>query len=155
MNVGRFSLPKPFVNALESGLFQRKRGSWELKRNTDAFGNRLETEIADVYCSVAAILEAGKENKEDFPIDEHHGVSQVVPDESGAVADVTDFDAVVEFATSADGSPFCFDFRTDPDNPSVVWWNDWYWRRVAPDFDSFIALFNFSSGEMDGETSGN
>jgi hypothetical protein len=49
----------------------------------------------------------------------------------------------VRFGTSPTGEVYCFDFGGDPREPSVVTWPhlDCYWRRVAPNFESFIALF--------------
>ncbi|MCY1455342.1 hypothetical protein D9M71_724710 [compost metagenome] len=55
--------------------------------------------------------------------------------------DITDFDFIVCFAISGDGAPFCFDYRESVDNPRVIWWDDDHWRAVAPDYESFVGLF--------------
>jgi hypothetical protein len=65
--------------------------------------------------------------------------------EPGYIRYIKDYSKIVWFAAGGDGSPFCFDFRDNKDNPSVIWWDDAYWRRIAPDYDSFIELFDFSN----------
>ncbi|MBL8019919.1 MAG: SMI1/KNR4 family protein [Leptospirales bacterium] len=58
-----------------------------------------------------------------------------------AIPDIVDFTHIVCFGTSGDGAPFCLDYRQDSSKPSVLWWDDIYWRRIAPDVDSFLELF--------------
>jgi hypothetical protein len=49
----------------------------------------------------------------------------------------------VRFGTSISGECYCFDFGAGSTEPSVVTWptGDCYWRRVAPNFAAFMALF--------------
>lgn len=44
------------------------------------------------------------------------------------------------FGISGDGAPFCLDYRTSENEPSVIWWDDIYWRKVSPNFKEFLAL---------------
>ena len=46
------------------------------------------------------------------------------------------------FGMSGDGAPFCFDSRERGTEPRVIWWDDVYWRVVAPDFASFLSLLD-------------
>jgi hypothetical protein len=48
---------------------------------------------------------------------------------------------------SGDCAPFRFDFREDEYNPSVIWWNDAWWLRIVPDYESFLELFDFIKAE--------
>ena len=143
MVVNGLKLPEHFVRLLESGHLKREVGCRELKRNVDAYGNPLDTELAEVFSSSDEIAAATSELAEYYMPEGDYGDEE--QDEPGYIPDITDFTQVVRFANSADGAPFCFDFRERPDEPSVVWWADAYWRRVAPDFDSFINLFDLRS----------
>ncbi len=64
----------------------------------------------------------------------------------GAIPDIVDFRGVVCFGMSGDGAPFCFDSRERGTEPRVIWWDDVYWRVVAPDFASFLPLFDLQDG---------
>jgi hypothetical protein len=54
---------------------------------------------------------------------------------------ITDFSQIVQFGYAGDGAAYCFDYRENPDEPSIIHWADGYWRRVAPHFRYFIDLF--------------
>ncbi len=140
MIVNGLKLPEGFVRLLESGRLKRDAGCWELKRNVDAYGNPLETELAEVFSSGDEMAGATSELAEYFMPEGNYGDEE--QDEPGYMPDISDFTKIVRFANSSDGAPFCFDFRDDPEAPSVIWWDDAYWRRVAPDFNSFINLFD-------------
>ena len=74
--------------------------------------------------------------------DGYYGEPSEWQNEPRFIPDIVDFSKIVCFGMSADGAPFCFDFRDNLEQPSVIWWADAYWRRVAPDFDSFVALLD-------------
>jgi hypothetical protein len=38
------------------------------------------------------------------------------------------FSEIICFGMSGDGTPFCFDFRSNTHQPSIIWWDDIYWR---------------------------
>jgi hypothetical protein len=59
----------------------------------------------------------------------------------GAIPYIRDFSQIVQFGRSGSGEAFCFDFRDNRQEPSVIFWDDCYWRRVASDFEIFIDLF--------------
>ena len=61
--------------------------------------------------------------------------------EPGFISYITDFSEIVCFGMDGSGAYFCFDFREDKNKPSVIWWSDVYWRRIAPDFEAFVRLF--------------
>lgn len=90
--------------------------------------------------SIATLAELPKH----FAPDGFYGEPSVEADAPGYIPDIVDFSKIVCFGISGDGAPFCFDFRDNESNPSVIWWDDVYWRRVAPDFASFLELFDIS-----------
>ena len=53
---------------------------------------------------------------------------------------IADFSQVVCFGFGSEGDPYCFDYREDRDQPSIIYWADAYWRRVAPDFETLLTL---------------
>ena len=60
--------------------------------------------------------------------------------------DIVDFSQIVCFAIAGGGEPFCFDFRESPNPPSVIWWDDVFWRKVSPEFEAFLQLFDLDGG---------
>jgi hypothetical protein len=145
MEINGLELPSTFVHAIREGSLRRRYGSWPLKREQDAYGNRLETELSNVYESEEQIKKKTAALTEHYKADGSYGGRSEWNSEPGVIPDITDFTKIICFGMSGDGADFCFDFREDADNPSVIWWADVYWRRVAPDFESFIALFNLSN----------
>jgi hypothetical protein len=57
---------------------------------------------------------------------------------------ITDFSKIVYFGNTASREAFCFDYRENAGEPSIIHWDDAYWRRFAPDFSSFMSLFEES-----------
>lgn len=108
----------------------------------DAFNETLETELAQVYVSESQLREKSEALKQDFVCDGYYGEPGDVSDEPGAIADITDFSNIICFGMAGDGSPFCFDYRDDRKHPSVIWWEDDHWRKIADSFEDFIALFS-------------
>lgn len=138
MQINGLQLPERFVRALDDRELSRDVGSWDL-RSTDAFGNLLETSFGEVHGTFAAISAATSELPNSFEVDGCYGSENDSEHQPGVIPDIVDFAKIVCFGISGDGSPFCFDYRDGP-VPSVIWWDDVYWRRVAPDFDSFVGL---------------
>jgi SMI1/KNR4 family protein SUKH-1 len=64
-------------------------------------------------------------------------------DEPGYIPCIDDFSKIVQFGTDSGGAyPFAFDFRENPGEPSVIYWyRGAYWRRVALNFETSIALY--------------
>jgi hypothetical protein len=109
--------------------------------NRDAYGDHLETELSYVYEPAEEMLRMTNELVKDFPSNEFYGTRDYMEDAPGFIPDITDFTKILCFGASGDASPFCFDYREDATNPAVIWWDDWYWRKISPDFESFVNLF--------------
>lgn len=60
---------------------------------------------------------------------------------AGFIPFITDFSGIIQFGYAGDGAAYCFDYRENADEPSVIHWNDAYWRRMAPNFQTFIGWF--------------
>ena len=58
-----------------------------------------------------------------------------------SVPRISDFSSIVAFAESADGMPFCFDYRGSETSPSIIWWDDDRWILVCDNPNDFIKLF--------------
>jgi hypothetical protein len=140
MKVGSLELPRELADALVTGRLRRARGVWNLKRDVDAYGNHLEADLGDVF-DLSTIAAKSATQAKDFQADGVYGSSDPELAGPGAIPDVTDFSEVLWFADSGDGAPWCLDYRAGLP-PSVIWWDDVYWRRVAPDFGAFLALFD-------------
>ena len=54
---------------------------------------------------------------------------------------ITDFSQLLDFGRSDCDEPFCFDYRDNQDEPSIIHWDDANWRRFAPNFDTFISWY--------------
>jgi hypothetical protein len=140
MKVGSLELPPELAKALQSGYLRRERGSWPLKQDRDAFGDHLETELGETY-DLGRIAVESAALPEHFQCDGVYGTSDPEFAGPGAIPDVTEFSQVLCFGHAGDGAPFCLDYRAGFP-ASVIWWDDVYWRRVAPDFSTFLDLFD-------------
>jgi hypothetical protein len=143
MIINGFQLPSSFVSFAKNGALKREKGSWQLKEEIDAYGYPLETELSEIYEDSEAIMRATNELPTDFQPDgcygEPDGPGKNIP---GHIPDIIDFSEVICFGANSEDAPYCFDYRDDTNNPSIIFWADAYWRRIAPDFDSFIGLFD-------------
>ncbi|MDR2187634.1 MAG: SMI1/KNR4 family protein [Azonexus sp.] len=139
MEIQGLLLPRGFVSCIERGVLRRKQGSWQLRKPFDAYGNPLETELSTVYESIEQIERESDRLSLDFPadIDDSPDPFCAIP---GFIPYITDFRQILAFAASADGAPFCFDYR-DGMEPTIIWWADAYWHRIAPSFSEFLGLF--------------
>ena len=144
MEVTGLKLPTGFVRDVNNGKLRREIGSWQLKSDIDAFGNHLETEIGDVCETPEAISRATEDLWTYFVDESPDDEPNEWENEPGYIPYIKNFSEILQFALGGDGSPFCFDFRNDVNNPSVIWWADAYWRRIADDYESFIELFDLS-----------
>ena len=142
MKIKDFNLPLLFVQMISSGQLKREIGSWNLIKDIDAYGNHLETELGEVYDTSELLTKETNELPNVFEANGDYGEPKPDLEGPGAIPDILDFKSIICFAISGDGSPFCFDYRESIDNPSVIWWDDVYWRRIAPSFNKFIELFN-------------
>jgi hypothetical protein len=145
MKVNGHRLPDSFLTAVASGFLRRDVGSWQLRSNHDASGHPLETELGEIYYTLDSIKEETASLPDHFEPNGVYGESLPELAGLGAIPDIMVFEDVVCFGISGDGAPFCFDYRESGSEPKVIWWDDVYWRVVAPDFDSFLSLFNLQS----------
>ena len=142
MIISGHRLPESFVVGLDSKSLQRDVGSWSLKRDVDSYGNKLETELGEVWSTENEILKNTQQLPSQFVADGYYGSGSESVNEPGYVEDILEFSDIVTFAISGDGAPFCFDYRDNADSPSVIWWDDVYWRKVSDNYEDFIALFD-------------
>jgi len=143
MNIRNHILPLELIAEIQSYTLKRKVGSWQLKSEIDSFGNSLETELAEFFCTENEILDASDKLTRDFKVDGDYGE----PNECeypGGIPDIVNFTDIVCFGISGDGAPFCLDFRDSLMEPSVIWWDDIYWRKISPNFKGFLALLEIN-----------
>ncbi len=142
MKINGFDLPPLFVDAISVGRLKREIGCLDLIQNIDAYGNPLETDLGEVFYTFERLKKETDKLPTGFEPDGHYGEPTPDLEGPGVIPDILGFSKVVCFAISGDGSPFCFDYRESNDIPSVIWWDDVYWRQIAPNFKSFLSLFN-------------
>lgn len=145
MTINGMQLPPLFVECVKTGRLRRSVGSWQLKNDVDDYHNPLESELGQIFPDEVRILKETRALSNYFEKDGCYGEPvelNMSRDQPGFIPDIVDFDEIVCFGISADGSPFCFDYRENKEEPRVIWWDDIYWRRVAPDFAAFLELFD-------------
>ncbi len=143
MNIRNHALPSELIAAIHSIADQPKVGSRQLKSEFDSFGNPLETELGVLFRTEEDILDASIKLSSNFTVDGDYGEagSKRSP---GEIPDILDFTDVVCFGISGDGAPFCLDYRSSSNEPSIIWWDDVYWRKVSPNFKEFITLLEIN-----------
>ena len=124
-------------------VHRRERGSWPPRSHRDAFGNPWEASLGDVYETIGDIERESDQLPRHFP-PEIGDIPELSSDAPGFIPYITDFGRILTFAISGDGAPYCFDYRANADLPSIIWWDDAYWRCVAPDFVTFLDLFDLN-----------
>lgn len=144
MKISQCALPESMAAFLSSRSLKRKVGSWALKSDYDSYGNTLETELGEVLTTEVAMSAASIRLQKDFMPDGVYGEGPV-EDCPGAIPDIVNFDKVVCFGYSSDGAPFCLDYRESEIAPCVIWWDDICWRKISPDFEQFLLLFDWDS----------
>ena len=142
MEVNGFLLPSAFVLEMKRKTLYRRSGCWELKKERDSYGRRLETELGELFYTRKRIVAETAKLPTHFALDGVYGEPSEWSGEPGFIEDITDFSPIVNFATSGDGAPFCFDFRSSEIDPDVIWWDDVYWRRISSSYTRFIELFH-------------
>jgi hypothetical protein len=136
MTVSGLQLPASFVRFFG----EHRYTNWDLKGKADAYGNPLQADF--MPHSTIERMEQKTAKLSQYFGPAHPPVAPCYQ-EPGFLFDITDFSKIACFGRTVGGAPFCFDFRENPDEPSVIFHDDLYarWRRIAPDFDSFIGLF--------------
>jgi hypothetical protein len=118
---------------------------WLPKENLDAYGNDWRTFPMEVVTTqeTSGRWTAGIPGGVPVTSETEEQVAErnaAAADRPGVIPWITDFSRIIEFARNGTGESYCFDFRDDPQKPSVIFLDGWYWRRVAPDFDTFEGI---------------
>lgn len=143
MVVNGLTLPTSFVEFIGNPNVPDR---WVLKEQVDAYGNEFQSELR--LLRDVKTMEAGAEALPELfeaqvraTPDELQQMDADGANQPGFVPYLVDFSQVVWFGDGHEDSPFCFDFRDSPREPSIIYWDDVYWRRVAPDFEAFMDLY--------------
>jgi SMI1/KNR4 family protein SUKH-1 len=147
MVVNGLKLPDSFV---EFRHRDNGRFDWTLKGDVDAYGRpcglvffpyRTPEEI-EWETSTLAEYFSPVWSPEYSPADEERRRARCEAELPGFLPDITDFSKIVWFGRTPTGCPVCFDFRENLQEPSIIYCPDMYslWRRVAPDFETLVAL---------------
>jgi SMI1/KNR4 family protein SUKH-1 len=148
MLVNGLKLPDAFLQLSQA----IERGGTHLflpKEQVDAYGNPFGGDVA-LYLWTADQAAKGDTDC----LAEVYGTDRLSPDEievlnddndaddPGEIPYLSDFSKIVWLGQdSGNDDPFCFDFRENLQEPSIICYHSWYWRRVAPKFEEFIGLY--------------
>ena len=150
MKVNGLELPPGFVRDLKSRRLRRDCGSWPLRKNFNAFGDPLETELGYTFQTKAEIQKETDKLAEGFVCispEEITETCKILGVQAGEIPYFWDFSKIICFGIAGDGAPFCFDFRENESKPRVIWWADAFWQRVAPSYPAFIRLFKIPTAK--------
>lgn len=145
MEINGLKLPDTFAQDVRSGRLRREQGSWELRKDESAYGEPLQTELGRVFDHLDLIQKETDELPKGFTFlstEDAEGYTKLYGIATGEVPYFWNFTKIVCFAVAGDGAAFCFDFRENEQQPTVIWWNDSYWQRIAPNYEAFIQLFD-------------
>jgi hypothetical protein len=117
---------------------------WMVKEERDAYGNEWGLDV-DIYTDPETFVQETNQLHHKFKLD--HLTPEIIeawnawsPNSPGFLRFITDFSHIVQFGANGAGENYCFDFRDEPHQPGVIYWEDCRWRRVAPDFETFMSL---------------
>jgi hypothetical protein len=147
MMVNGLELPTSFVQ-LASAIGRRELpDNWMLKEDVDAYGDPWQADI-EVFYDMERITSETAELAGVFqPCYEAEVAGGYCVKEPGFIPYIWDFSKIVQFGRTGGDAMFCFDYRDDLQQPSVIHWTDAYWRRVAPDIEAFVGLFEPFEGD--------
>jgi SMI1/KNR4 family protein SUKH-1 len=142
MEVNGLKLPDAFARFVSQPDADMEM--WELRGDHDAYGKPLETDFKaftkeEQIAARTAWLPYGIH----FHTDTEADIARrdtMAADWPGAIPYIRDFARIIQFGENGAGNAFCFGFRENPTEPSVIYYNDFFWQRVAPNFESFAAL---------------
>jgi hypothetical protein len=99
----------------------------------------LSLDVAWFYTSEHDLQEATDQLKKHFPFDD---ALEDLSSKNGYeyLEYINDFTKIVSFAYSGDGAVYCFDFRSFLDKPSVIWWDDIAWLKLADTVEGFFEM---------------
>ena len=132
-----------YDRALEhsSSLSKKLRGNRFRPSIVVAKSSPVETELTKIIVDKNQMVEWSEKLEAHFLLAD----DQDVHPSPNAIPEISDFSNIVVFAESADGMPFCFDFRNNEKTPSIIWWDDDHWVRISNNLSEFINLFTASS----------
>jgi hypothetical protein len=105
----------------------------------DAYGNPWYADL-EIYPTPAVIERQNRLIEENMRMDPNTPRPGGPGHCPGFIPYIDDYSQIVCFGASGSGEPYCFDFRDNPDKPSIIKWDDVYWTRIAPDFESLLTL---------------
>jgi hypothetical protein len=111
-----------------------KDGEW----GVEAYGEALDVLPLEIYTSLEMTEWATAQLQTLYGEGRFH---QLPADAKKHDFDLSDISKIVWFGQTASGEAYCFNYQENPSEPSVIYWDDGCWRRVAPNFESFISLF--------------
>jgi hypothetical protein len=128
MKVRGLILPSQFISSIQCGSLRRERGSWQLRDGRDAYANPWEAELGEIYETAERIQRESALLPRHFAPDVAN-TPEGFASKLGFIPYIIDFGRILAFGIAGDGA-----------EPSIIWWDDAYWRRVAP---SFATLSHF------------
>src|SRR6266571_3662333 len=139
MEVNGFKLPDSFASLCQDIREGNAEDSWLAKGQEDSYGNPRVNSDIEFLTDVEKIKERTDKIVHWFKAERY----QQDPEYAACpgYVKVTSVHKFVCFGQTAADEPFCFDFRQNPEEPSVITWNDEYWQRIAPNFDAFMGLY--------------
>lgn len=156
MIVNDLRLPASF----EAFLKNHPKRVWELKKHVDAYGlplvdtygrplrvqfepydtlEEIKKNTAVVVRSFGRMVDLSR-----FDPERRERVrADLEAERPSNLPTITDYSQIVQFGCSPGMPPFCFDFRENLQEPSVIHMpmGQLRWRRMAPNFETFICLF--------------
>jgi len=133
-------LPLP---AALAQIVRDARGEWtpwcfkEKTEPVNAYGDEFDASIET--SSLERMIEetAALPHRFDLVDEEESNRQAEVP---GFLPYIGDYSQIVVFGSTGSGDPFCLDYRDNPQEPRVIFFQDGYWQRVAPNFAAFWEL---------------
>jgi len=120
----------------------KKLGGNFFRPSLEAIGDiGFETELSEIKPDINIMRKENMKLNKVFPWDEELNNSYDISHYLNVIPYIADFQKIIPFAFSFDGMWFCFDFRCNDQDPSVIWWDDDHWVRVAHNTNDFINLF--------------
>jgi SMI1/KNR4 family protein SUKH-1 len=150
MEVNGLKLPDAFVKlckAIASGeqpvypprQYDQETSVWMLKEEVDAYGNHFGMDGLDLFCDVETIASETTQLAQVFPPE--NSADDLFADSPGFIPWILDFSRIVWIGYMGERDPICLNYHDDPKEPSIIYFEDTHWRRVAPNFRSFMDLF--------------
>jgi hypothetical protein len=142
MEVNGLPLPAALVRIIRDG--QGKFTYWMMKdhvikERVDAYGEYFDGTHLDIFdYDTIAEKTAKLPTRFVLPSEANYNYEAGSP---GFLPLIRDHSKIVVFGEPGSGEPFCLDYRDNPQEPKVIWFDSYaYWRRVAPNFVAFLEL---------------